>query len=199
MRPLRQPTRHSLHLGQLQDLRWAAAKMRGAARRAFQAQMAWKYCDGSVRRAETICGWSRDAVEVGLAAHRTGIVCLGAQAASSGRKRWEEPYPEGAEALQQLAEAHAQHAPTLRTTLASTRLTAKAASAALRVQGVAEEHRPSPRTRAEVRNRLGDRLRNVLTAKPQTKIKETEAIFDHRKKSPTGRGGGAGQTLAHGR
>src|SRR6266851_9703525 len=193
MRPLRQPALHSLHLGQLQDLRLTASKMRGAARRAFQAQMALKYCDGSARRAETIFGWSREAVEVGLAEHRTGIVCLGAQAAYSGRKRWEEQYPEVAEALQQLAEAHAQQDPTFRTTLAYTRLTAKAASEALRVQGVAEAHLPSPSTMAEVLNRLGYRLRKVLKAKPQKKIKETDAIFDNIKKRPTGRGGGAGQ------
>ena len=36
----------------------------------------------------------------------------------SGRKRWEEQYPEAAEALRQLAEAPAQQAPTCRTTLA---------------------------------------------------------------------------------
>ena len=172
--------------------------MTGAARRAFQAEMALKYCDGSARLAETIFGWSREAVAVGLAEHRTGIICLGAQAAYSGRQRWEEQYPEGAEALRQLAEAHAQQAPTFRTTLAYTRLTAKAASEALRAQGIAEAQLPSPSTMAEVLNRLGYRLRKVLKAKPQKKIKETDAIFDNIKKRPTGRGRGAGQTLEHG-
>jgi Rhodopirellula transposase DDE domain len=32
---------------------------------------------------------------------------------------------------------------------------------------------------AEVLNRLGYRLRKVLKAKPQKKIKETDAIFDN--------------------
>ena len=73
--------------------------MTGAARRALQAERALPYCDGSARLAETILGWSREAVEVGLAEHRTGIICLGAQAAYSGRQRWEEQYPEVAEAL----------------------------------------------------------------------------------------------------
>jgi hypothetical protein len=198
MGPWSQPSRQSLHLGQIQDLRLAASKMTGAARRAFQAEMALKYCDGSARLAETIFGWSREAVAVGLAEHRTGIICLGAQAAYSGRQRWEEQYPEGAEALRQLAEAHAQQAPTFRTTLAYTRLTAKAASEALRAQGIAEAQLPSPSTMAEVLNRLGYRLRKVLKAKPQKKIKETDAIFDNIKKRPTGRGRGAGQTLEHG-
>ena len=78
--------------------------------------MTLKYCRGSARLAETILGWSRAAVEVGLAEYRTGILCLGAQSACSGRKRWEEHAPEAAEALRQLAEAHAQQDPTFRTT-----------------------------------------------------------------------------------
>ena len=172
--PLSQP---SLTPSQIQDLRLAASKMTGAARRAFQAEMTLKYCRGSARLAETILGWSREAVEVGLAEHRTGMRCLGAQAAFSGRKRWEEHAPEAAEALRQLAEAHAQQDPTFRTTLAYTRLTAKAAGEALREQGVAEEHLPSPSTMAEVLNRMGYRLRKVIKAKPQKKIKETDAIF----------------------
>lgn len=111
---------------QIQDLRLAASKMTGATRRAFQAEMTLKYCHGSARLAETIFGWNREAVEVGLAERHTGIICLGAQAAFRGRKRWEEKEPEAAEALRQLAETPAQQDPTFRTTLASTRLTAKA-------------------------------------------------------------------------
>jgi hypothetical protein len=193
--PFAQP---SLKPSQIHDLRLAASKMTGAARRAFQAEMTLKYCRGSARLAETILGWSREAVEVGLAEHRTGIICLGAQSALSGRKRWEENYPEAAEALRQLAEAHAQQDPTFRTTLAYTRLTAKAAGEALRAQGVSENHLPSPSTMAEVLNRMGYRLRKVIKAKPQKKLKETDAIFANIKKRPRGRGLQAGQTLEHG-
>ena len=172
--------------------------MTGATKRAFQAERTLKYCHGSARLAETILGWSREAVEVGLAEHRTGIICLGAQSAFSGRKRWEEQYPEAAAALRQLAEAHAQQDPTFRTTLAYTRLTAKATREALRAQGVPEDQLPSPSTMAEVLNRMGYRLRKVLKAKPQKKIKETDAICDNIKKRPAGRGCGAGQTLEYG-
>jgi hypothetical protein len=140
---------------QMQDLRLAASTMTGAARHAFQAEMTLKYCRGSSRLAETLVGWSREAVEVGLAEHRTGLLCLGAQSAFSGRKRWEEKEPEAAEALRQFAEAHAQPDPTFRTTLASTRLTAKAAWAGLRTQGGSEDPLPSPSTRAEVLTRMG--------------------------------------------
>ena len=50
---------------QIQDLRLAASKMTGAARRAFQAEMTLKYCHGSARLAETLLGWSREAVRWG--------------------------------------------------------------------------------------------------------------------------------------
>src|SRR5947209_16088651 len=191
-------SRPSLTPSQIQDLRLAASKMTGAPRRAFQAEMTMKYCRGSARLAETILGGSRAAVVVGLAEQRTGILFLGAYSACSGRKPWEEHAPEAAEALRQLAEAHAQQDPTFRTTLAYTRFTAKAAGEALRAQGVSEEHLPSPSTMAEVLNRMGYRLRKVIKAKPQKKIKETDAIFATIKKRPHGRGRGAGQTLEHG-
>lgn len=172
--------------------------MTGAARRAFQAEMTLKYCHGSARFAETLLGWSRDAVEVGVAERRTGIVCLGAHSAWSGRKRWEEKYPEAAVALREVAEAHAQQDPTFRTTLAYTRLTAKAAGEALRAQGLSEVQLPSPSTRAEVVNRLGSRLRKVIKAKPQKKIPQTDAIFTNLKKRPGEPRPARGQTVEPG-
>jgi Rhodopirellula transposase DDE domain len=42
---------------------------------------------------------------------------------------------------------------------------------------------PSPSTMAEVLKRLGYRLRRVVKAKPQKKIKETDAIFEKIKKT----------------
>jgi hypothetical protein len=168
-----QPLRPS----QIADLRLAASKMTGPTRRAFQAEMTLKYCGGNPLLAETIFGWGRHTVEVGLGERRTGIMCLGAQSAFSGRKRWEDTHPEAAEALSRLAEAHAQQDPTFRTTLAYTRLTAKAALEALGAQGYSAEQLPSPSTMAEVLNRMGFRLRKVVKAKPQKKIAETDAIF----------------------
>lgn len=167
---------------QIADLRLAASQMTGPKRRAFQAEMALKYCGGNPLLAETIFGWGRRTVEVGLAERRTGITCLGAQSAFSGRKRWEDTHPEAADALCQLAAAHAQQDPTFRTTLAYTRLTAQAAREAWRTQGYGEDQLPSPSTMAEVLNRLGFRLRKVIKAKPQKKIAETDAIFDNLEK-----------------
>jgi len=118
-------------------------------------------------------------VACGLGERRTGIKCLGAQSAYGGRPRWEERHPQAAACLRELAEAHAQQDPTFRTSLAFTRLTAKAAREALRAEGIAEQQLPSPSTMAEVLNRMGYRLRKVLKAKPQKKLPETDAIFEN--------------------
>ncbi len=158
--------------GHLNDLKLAASKMLGAKRRAFQAEMAVKYCAGSPRQAEVLFGWSRDAVELGLHEKRTGIVCLSAQSSVAGDKRWEEKHPDVANALWALAQAHSQQDPTFRTALSFTRLSAKEALVQLRAQGFAEEVLPSPSTMAEVLNRNGYRLRPVVKAKPQKKFRK---------------------------
>src|SRR4030095_5705287 len=177
----------SLRPSQIVDLRLAASKLTGATRRAFQAEMALKYCDANPLLAETLFGWGGHTVEVGLAERRTVLMCLGAQSAFSGRNPWEDTQPEAAAALWRLAEAHAQQDPTFRTTLAYTRLTAQAALEALRVQEYSEDQLPSPSTMAAVLNRMGFRLRKVVKAKPQKKIAEPDAIFDNIEKKITQR------------
>lgn len=167
---------------QIADLRLAATQMTGAKRRAFQAEMTGQYCGGNGRQAERVCGWGRETIEVGQAERRTGVTCLGAQFAFSGRKRWEDHQPQAAAVLRQLAEAHAPQAPTFRPPLAYPRLTAKAAGAALSAQGVDAQPVPAPSTMATVLKRLGFRLRKVRKAKPQKKIAQTDAIFDTSKK-----------------
>jgi hypothetical protein len=139
------------------DIRLAASKMTGATRRSFEAAMTLKYCGGDARQAENVFGWGRHTVALGLAERRTGILCLGAQSACSGRKRWEDEHPHVAEALCQLAESHAQQDPTFRTALASTRLTAQGALKALRAQGYDTAQLPASSTMAQVLNRMGFR------------------------------------------
>ncbi len=67
--------------------------MSGSERRAFQAAMTLKYCQGNACLAERVFGWGRDTVQLGLNEHRAGIICQGAQAACSGDKLWEEKHP----------------------------------------------------------------------------------------------------------
>jgi len=151
--------------------------MSGAERRAFQAAMTLKYCQGNARLAERVFGWGRETVVLGLNEHRTGVICQGAQAAYGGDKLWEEKHPEVAQALWELAASHSQQDPTFRTLLSYTRLTATEALKQLRSQGFHEDQLPSPSTMADVLNRNGYRLRKVLKAKPQKKLPETDAIF----------------------
>lgn len=182
MQPVTFQSRSTLTPSQIADLRLAASKLTGPARRSFEAEMTLKYCEGSALKAEAIFGWGRQTVSLGLAEKRSGIICVGAQSAFSGRKRWEDQYPQAAQALRQLADTHGQQDPTFRTSLTYTRLTAQGALQALRAQGYSDDELPSASTMAEVLNRMGYRLRKVLKAKPQKKIKETDAIFDHIKK-----------------
>lgn len=173
-----------LSASQIEDLKLASSKMSGAERRSFQAAMTLKYCRGNARQAERVLGWNRDTVELGLHERRTGITCLGAQAACCGNRLWEEQYPAVAEALWALAEAHCQQDPTFRGTLAYTRLTAAEALQQLRAHGFPEDDLPSPSTMAEVLNRNGYRLRPVVKAKPQKNSrKRTPSLPTWRKRT----------------
>lgn len=169
----------SLSPDHIKDICLAAANMHGSERRAFMAEMTLKHCEGNARKAEAVFGWGRNTVEKGLGEKRTGIICLGAQSASSGRIRWEERETKAAEELRRLAEAHSQQDPTFRSTAAYTRLTAEAALIALGEKGFADGQLPSPSSMANILNRMGYRLRKVVKAKPLKKIKETDAIFEN--------------------
>jgi hypothetical protein len=182
MQPVTFQSRSSLTPSQIADLRLAASKLTGPARRSFEAEMTLKYGEGNPLKAEALFGWGRQTVALGLAEKRSGIICVGAQSAFSGRKRWEDQHPQAAEALRQLADMHGQQDPTFRPSLMYTRLTAQAALQGLRAQGYGDDELPSASTMAEVLNRMGYRLRKVVKAKPQKKIKGTAAIFDNIKK-----------------
>ena len=155
-----------LNASQIEDLRLASSMLSGEERRSFQAAMALKYCGGNARQAERMFGWGRETVQLGLPEQRTGIICVGAQAAFGGNRLWEEQHPEVAQALWALADSHSQQDPTFRTSLQYTRLTAAEALKQLRARGFPEDHLPSPSTMAEVLNRNGYRLRKVIKANP---------------------------------
>ncbi len=82
-------------------------------------------------------------------------------------------------------DAQAQQAPTCRTRVTDTRLTAQAALQALRAQGYREAPLPSPSPIAVVLKRMGFRWRQVVKAKPHKKLTETDASFDNSKKKMT--------------
>lgn len=100
--------------------------------------------DGTVRRWREV--WPRsEAVSCVWAPTRpAAVVHAGRQSIRRPPKRWAH-----------LAEAHAQQAPTFRSRVASTRLTATAALQALRQHGGERAELPSPSTLAKVLKRLG--------------------------------------------
>ena len=157
----------TLSASQVADLRLASQSLTGAARRAFQAEMTLKYCDGKARLAEKVFGWGRHTVALGLAEKRTGLICVGCQSGFGGTKRWEDRYPAAAEALRVLAETHCQQEPSFKSSIAYTRLTAAEARLQLQAQGFSVDVLPAPSTMAVVLNRLGYRLRSVVKARPQ--------------------------------
>jgi hypothetical protein len=128
-------SRLSLTPSPIADLRLAASQLTGPERRSFEAAMTWPYGAGNPLIAEAVVGWGRQTVALGLAESRSGILCLGAPAAVSGRKRWEEQHRQVAQARRQRAEAQAPQDPTFRTRVPYPRLTAQAALPALSEQG----------------------------------------------------------------
>ncbi len=164
---------------QIRTIQDAARKLTGAKRRAFQAQVALDYLDGKPRRAETVLGWSRNTVELGLHELRTGITCLDNFSARGNRKT-EEKQPQLEEDIRCLAEPESQTDPKFQSPLLSTRMTAKALRQALvDKKGCKDSALPCEKTIGNILNRLGCRLRRVQKAKPQKRVRQTDAIFDN--------------------
>jgi hypothetical protein len=92
------------HIATIKD---AAQKLTGAKRRAFQAHVVLDDLNGSARRAETVFGWSRRTVALGLHELRTGITCVD-HTAARGNRTTEVKQPQLAEDMRSLADPHSQ-------------------------------------------------------------------------------------------
>jgi transposase len=155
-----------------------ARKLTGAKRRKFQAQVTQDYLDGSARKAETVFGWSRKTVELGLNELRTGITCIG-NFGLRGRPRVEDEKPRLIEDIVSLVDPQTQTDPKFQGRFKYTRMTAKAVRQALiDEKGWADEQLPHENTIGVILNRLGYRLRRVQKKKPIKCVEETDAIFE---------------------
>ena len=159
----------------LETIKSAAAKLTGFKRRAYLAEIALKYCDGSARKAESVFGWGRDAVCTGLGESRTGIRCLD-NFAARGRTKTEDASPQLAEEIKRIVEPRAQADPKFQTTLAFTRMTARTVRDELLKHEELNPVVPSRQTIGEILNRMGYRLRRVLKTLPQKKFPK-QTIF----------------------
>jgi hypothetical protein len=148
-------------------LKTAARLLTGADRREFQARATMEVFGGRARQAETVMGWNRDAITLGLHEVRTGMRCVD-NVRARGRKKTEVRI-EGLEAdLRAVVDPVAQADPRMKTTLASTRVTAaRARQALIEEKGYSDEQLPSVRTISSLLNRLGYRLRRVEKTRPQ--------------------------------
>jgi hypothetical protein len=160
-----------------QLIRSAAHRLKGHARRLFQAEVADALCLGSPRAAERRFGFDRHAVATGLHEARSGLRCV-ERFAARARPRSEVKDPRLAADIRALVEPHTQADPEVRSARRYTNLSAREVRAALKDQkGYTDERLPSERTLRDILNRLGYRLRRIRKAKPLKKTKDTDAVF----------------------
>ena len=83
-----------------------ARSLPASKRSAFQASVALEFCDGSPRLAESTFGWSRRAVQLGIANLETSTVYR--RTPSAGRPRTEDKIPGFERAIRSLVEPRSQ-------------------------------------------------------------------------------------------
>ncbi|MEH2116108.1 hypothetical protein [Nostoc sp.] len=71
----------------------AAKKLTLQRKRDFMAKVTEDYFDSSARIAESVLGWNRQSVQLGLHERRTGIVCVD-NLKARGRHKTEEVLPQ---------------------------------------------------------------------------------------------------------
>lgn len=151
----------------IETMQSAARKLTGFRRRAFQAEVATKYCGGSPRRAERVFGWGREAVNTGLHERRTGIRCCD-NFTARGRHKLEEQSPQLVAEIHALVQPASQADPKFQTPFAYTRMTAREVREQLLAKTSGSDLPvPAERTLRSVLNRLGYRLRRVRKTRPQ--------------------------------
>ena len=124
-------------------------------------------------------GWCRKSVGKGLGEANSGFRCLDYYQ-GRGRKRTEDILPGLKEAIISLAEPLTQADPAMKTSLAYTRITAKAMRKALIIdKGFSEYDLPTECSIGNIMNRLGYSLKRVQKTKPVKKIKEVDDIFEN--------------------
>lgn len=147
-------------------LKDAAKKLTGYRKRDFMAKVSADYFDGSARKAETVLGWCRHSVQLGLHERRTGIVCVDNYRAR-GRHKSEEILPNLAADIGSLVDAQAQADPKLQSPFLYTRISARAVREALvRQPGYTESELPTRQTIGEILNRMGYRLKKHKRLNP---------------------------------
>jgi hypothetical protein len=157
----------------------AARRLKGHARRLFQAEVAGALCGGSPRAAERRFGFDREAVATGQHEARSGIRCV-EDFAARARPRAEAKDPQLAADIRSIVEPATQADPEVKSERRYTNLSAREVLAALKSQkGYGDDRLPCERTTRDILNRLGYRLRRIRKAKPLRRLPETDAVFEN--------------------
>ena len=144
----------------------AAQKLTGNRKRDFMAKVTEDYLDGSARRAETVFGWNRHSVQLGLHERRSGIVCVDNYRAR-GRDKSEEKLPNLEADIRSLVDQHTQADPKFQSTFAYARISARAVREALvKEKGYLETELPNRQTIGTILNRMGYRLKKHKKLNP---------------------------------
>ena len=144
----------------------AARKLTSEKKRAFIAQVALDYYDGSARKTERALGWDRVSIQRGLDSLKTGIPYRDNYQAR-GRKKSEELLPNLEADIRDLVDGSAQTDPEFQTTFRYLKVSAQAVRDQLIVEkGYADEALPCRQTIGDILNRLGYRLRKRSRLSP---------------------------------
>lgn len=147
-------------------LKDAAVKLTGHRKRDFMAKVVEDYFDGSARKAETVLGWNRSTVQLGLHERRSGITCVDNYRAR-GRHKSEVVLVNLEADIASLVDSQAQADPKFQSTFLYARISAQAVRDALIEQkGYDEAQLPSRQTIGAILNRLGYRLKKPKKSNP---------------------------------
>ena len=135
----------------------AAKKLTGYRKRDFMAKVVEDYFEGSGRKAETVMGWKRTSVKLGLNERRTGLICMDNYGAR-GRHKSEKKLPNLEEDIKELVDFQSQAAPKMQSTFAYTQISVRAVREAL-MSEKGYEKLVTRQTIGEVMNRMGYRLK----------------------------------------
>ncbi len=108
----------------------ASEKLTGYRKRDFIAKVTQDYFDGSARKAETVMGWNRRSIQLGLNERRTGLQCVDNYQAR-GRHKSEQVLPNLEADIRSLVDTQAQADPKLQSTFLYARISARAVREAL--------------------------------------------------------------------
>ena len=124
--------------------------------------------NGSPRLAESVFGWRRTTIELGIHEFNSGFDCED-NISGRRRKKTEEKNPQLLLDIQRLVDPHSHADHQLRTDLAHRNVTAQSVRDSLVEIGWKEVDLPSTRTISNLLNRHGYRVRSVAKVKVQKK------------------------------